>query len=184
MSWFSKKLKKITNTVDPIGHQIRKSTGGSYGDPLNFHKDPAAGPAPYQRPEQKLFAAPSGGSTLPTMKLGGSSGGYGYVPNRFANAGPIKSPGQPNVPTPSVPPNTGAMSFGGGQPMNPSGPGMMGGAMMGAGGASSPMASQMGSSMGAAAQNYMRQNPQMPTPQQQSPMQAQMAQINALRRIH
>lgn len=183
MSWFSKKLKKITNTVDPIGHQIRKSTGGSYGDPLNFHKDPPPGPAPYQKPEARLMAAPSGGSTLATTKLGGSSGGYGYLPNRFANAGPVKGPGQPNVPTPSVPPNTGAMSFGGGQPINPSGPGMMGGAMMGAAGGQ-PMAPQMGNAMRMAGQNYMAQNPQMPPPQQPPPMQAQMAQINALRRAH
>lgn len=181
MSWLSKKLKKVTRVVDPIGHEVRKSTGGSYGDPLNFHKDPPPGPAPYQRPEQKLYAAPSGGTTLPTMKLGGNSGGYGYVPNRFANAGPVKSPGQPNVPTPSVPPNTGAMSFGGGQPMPQMGnPGMGQMGYMPGG--------RVGNAVGMAAQNYMAQQPQQPPmqpPQQPPPMQAQMAQINALRnRIH
>jgi hypothetical protein len=187
MGWLKKKLKKITKVVDPIGHQVRKSTGGSYGNPLNWNRTPQAAPGYTPRESGGLTAAPDGVSTLPTMKLGGSSGGYGYVPNRFANAGPVKPPGQPNVPTPSVPPNTGAMSFGGGQPMNPSGPGMMGGAMMSAAGRP-PMAPQMGNSMRMAAQNYMQQNPQQPNtppPQpMQPPMQQQMAQINALRRPH
>jgi hypothetical protein len=80
MSWFSKKLKKITKVVDPIGAKLRKSTGGSYGDPMNWYQSKPKAVTPYQRPEkQGLLADPGTGG--PTTHLGSSAG---YTQNPFA----------------------------------------------------------------------------------------------------
>lgn len=80
MSWFSKKLKKITKVVDPIGAKLRKSTGGSYGDPMNWYQSKPKAVTPYQRPEkQGLMADPGTGG--PTTRLGSSQG---FAQNPFA----------------------------------------------------------------------------------------------------
>lgn len=80
MSWFSKKLKKITKIADPIGAKLRKSTGGSYGDPMNWYQSKPKSVVPYQRPEKMgLQADPGTGG--PTVNLGG---GGNYTPNPFA----------------------------------------------------------------------------------------------------
>lgn len=93
MSWFSKKLKKITKVADPIGAKLRKSTGGSYGDPMNWYQSKPKPVVPYQRPEKMgLQADPGTGG--PTVNLGG---GGNYTPNPFAGqmaqAGALRSPG-------------------------------------------------------------------------------------------
>lgn len=80
MGWFKKKLKKITKVVDPIGAKLRKSTGGSYGDPMNWYQSKPKPVVPYQRPpKQGLQADPGTGG--PTVNLGG---GGNYTPNPFA----------------------------------------------------------------------------------------------------
>lgn len=81
MSWFSKKLKKITKIADPIGAKLRKSTGGSYGDPMNWYQSKPKPVVPYQRPE-KLGLQADPGTGGPTVNLGG--GGGNYTPNPFA----------------------------------------------------------------------------------------------------
>ncbi len=79
MSWFSKKLKKITKVVDPIGARLRKSTGGSYGDPMNWYQSKPKRPTPYPMPEKRdLMMDPGTGG--PTIHLGG---GGNYTPNPF-----------------------------------------------------------------------------------------------------
>lgn len=81
MSWFKKKLKKITKVVDPIGAKLRKSTGGSYGDPMNWYQSKPKQPIPYQRPSNPGLH-PNPGTGGPTINFGG---GGEYTPNPFAN---------------------------------------------------------------------------------------------------
>lgn len=126
MSWFSKKLKKITKVIDPIGNQLRKQTGGSYGDPLNFYSKPQLAPEPQPR---DTSLKPQIGSPGPTVRLGGAPpDGKSYVGNPFAaqmaqvaalrsnpaiggpQAGMVGGPINPSsiappVQTPMVPPN-------------------------------------------------------------------------------
>jgi hypothetical protein len=80
MSWFKKKLKKLTKIADPIGAKLRKSTGGSYGDPMNWYQSKPKAVTPYQRPE-KMGLMPDPGTGGPTVNLGG---GGNYTPNPFA----------------------------------------------------------------------------------------------------
>lgn len=156
MSWLSKALKKTTKIIDPVGAKLRKSTGGSYGDPMNWYNSKPNETVPWQpTPSQGLMPAPSGPAPQ-GVKLGnGSNGGYNYVPNQFSGqaapppgmtagaAGPQAGPMKP-------PMGGGAMSFGGGQAAPP---------MMGSGGPP-------------------QQIPQM---QQAPAMQNQMAKIQAMR---
>lgn len=80
MGWFKKKLKKITKVVDPVGNQLRKATGGSYGDPMNWYQSKPKQATPYQAPPKRgLQADPGTGG--PTLNLGG---GGNYTPNPFA----------------------------------------------------------------------------------------------------
>lgn len=81
MSWFKKKLKKITKVVDPIGAKLRKSTGGSYGDPMNWYQSKPKQATPYQAPPKRGLQ-PDPGTGGPTVNLGG---GGNYTPNPFAN---------------------------------------------------------------------------------------------------
>lgn len=153
MGWFSKKLKKVTKVLDPVGDKLRKSTGGSYGDPMNWYQSKPNQTTPYpQRTSPGLIAAPSGPAP-PGMSFGGNTGGRSYIPNQFQNAGPMKPPGAPNVPTPSVPGGpAAAMSFGG------------------------PMQQAM---IGAA--NQFQQQNQAPVMGNPQPMQQQMMRIGAIR---
>lgn len=95
MSWFSKKLKKITNTLDPVGHQLRKATGGSYGDPLNFYQSHPNLPPGAKEIDRSLKSDP--GMAGPTLKLGGSTGNYTYMNNPFqkqmAQVAALRGPG-------------------------------------------------------------------------------------------
>lgn len=123
MSWLSKKLKKITKTVDPVGNYLRKQTGGSYGDPLNIYSKPQLPPG--AQPEDRSLKSQVG-QPGPTVRFG--TGGPGkYVQNPFANqmaqaaalrtnptiggpqagmGGPINPASiAPPVQTPVVPPN-------------------------------------------------------------------------------
>ena len=105
MSWLSKKFKKVTNTLDPIGHQIRKSYGskentiGSFLDPGHVATKPPQDPMiPYERaPKRGLMPDP--GMAGPTVQLGGGSGGYNYQTNPFAGqmaqAQALRQPVQP-----------------------------------------------------------------------------------------
>jgi hypothetical protein len=81
MSWLSKKLKKVTKVIDPIGNQLRKQTGGSYGDPLNFYSKPQLPPGA-QPVDNSL--KPQIGQPGPTVRFGGAPGGKNYVDNPFA----------------------------------------------------------------------------------------------------
>lgn len=106
MSWFSKKLKKITKVIDPIGAKLRKQTGGSYGDPLNMYQSKPKAVTPYQRPERPgLQADPGTGG--PTMQLGGPGGGQ-YTQNPFAGqmaqAQALRAGGQLGQSGPQIPP--------------------------------------------------------------------------------
>ncbi len=114
MSWLSKELKRTTKILDPIGNQLRKSTGGSYGDPMNWYNSKPNTTKPWE-PSQSpgLIAAPNG-PTPPGQSFGQNTGGYSYIPNRFSGGVATPPPGAPNVPTPNVPGGAGAMSFGGG----------------------------------------------------------------------
>lgn len=115
MGWFSKKLKKITNTIDPIGHKIRKSYGskentiGGFLDPGHVvTKAPQDPMIPYERaPKRGLMPDP--GTAGPTVQLGGGSGGYNYQNNPFAGqmaqAQALRQPSPPvgMAPPPQVP---------------------------------------------------------------------------------
>lgn len=120
MSWFSKKLKKITNTLDPVGKKIREGSGGSYGDPLNYYDSKPKTAKPYQEQPNatSLFTDPGTGG--PTMKLGGGGGGRTYQGNPFANqmaqaaalrskprVAPTQMPPTQMPPTQVPPPNMG-----------------------------------------------------------------------------
>lgn len=98
MSWFKKKLKKITKVVDPIGAKLRKSTGGSYGDPMNWYQSKPKPVVPYQRPERPGLQ-PDPGTGGPTVNLGG--GGGNYTPNPFvgqmAQANVLRGGAQPQA---------------------------------------------------------------------------------------
>lgn len=88
MSWLSKHLKKKTKILDPIGSKLRKSTGGSYGDPLNWYNSKPNTNQPWQpSPSKPLMAAPNGQQTLGTTNIGGNDGGRTYTPNYFINPG-------------------------------------------------------------------------------------------------
>lgn len=152
MSWFSKKLKKVTKVLDPVGAKLRKSTGGSYGDPMNWYQSKPNETIPYQqRTSQGLMAAPPGGPP-PGMTFGQNTGGRNYIQNQFAGGG------------------------GGGMMMG----GVQGGAPM-PGGPPPPPAVGMNGPRDAMAQQQM-QPPQMQPPQQIPPqMQQQMARIGAIR---
>jgi hypothetical protein len=122
MSWFSKKLKKITNTVDPVGKYLRRSTGGSYMDPMNWYNSkPNTAPAYQPSQSQGLMSAPNGQQRLGTINIGGDSGGRTYVPNHFQNPMPQNSVpgltapmgGKSNA-LPAGPVKGPAMGFGGG----------------------------------------------------------------------
>jgi len=112
MSWFSKKLKKVTKVLDPIGDRLRKSTGGSYGDPMNWYNSKPNQTIPYQqRVSQGLMVAPNGQNTLPGMTFGGNTGGRTYIPNQFSSGmmmGGVQPPAPmappPNIPSPMQPP--------------------------------------------------------------------------------
>lgn len=83
MSWFSKKLKKVTKVLDPAGAKIRENSGGSYGDPLNWYDSGPKKPIPYQAaPKKPLMPDPGTGGG--TTQLGGGGGGRSYQPNPFA----------------------------------------------------------------------------------------------------
>lgn len=188
MSWFSKKLKKVTKIADPIGHKLRKSTGGSYGDPMNWYNSKPNQTIPYEkRTSPGLISAPGGPAPQGTQ-FGANTGGYNYLQNRFAGASPGDVPpaqahGGPPVAqapaarTPGVL-GGGAMSFGGGgiQPA-PSGWGGRGGNAMAQAASAAmqhfqpqQMQSQVVPSQGP--RDAMAQNPQM---------QQQMMRIGALR---
>lgn len=179
-SKIKKSLKKTTKILDPVGAKIRKSTGGSYMDPLNqYNSKPNTAPAYQPRASQGLIAPPSGPAP-PGIKFGGSSGGYNYVPNQFSGgaeppAGPA-SVGGPTMGKPTVMPQTagGAMSFGGPQMASPTAPpgNMVAGAPR-TGWAAGP---RMGNVMGQAMQQYGAQQPQ-----QAPAMQNQLAKIQAMR---
>lgn len=125
MSWFSKKLKKITKVIDPIGNQLRKSTGGSYGDPMNWYQSSQKAPTPYPMPEKRgLMSDPGTGG--PTVNLGSTTG---YTPNPFtqqmaqANALRSAATAQPNMgqpvgmaPPAQIPPNMQNTMIQGGRP--------------------------------------------------------------------
>lgn len=113
MSWLSKKLKKVTNTVDPVGKYLRKSTGGSYGDPMNWYNSKPNTTQPWQpAPAKPLMAAPNGQQSLATTQLGGNSGGRTYAPNPFQNPMPQGSTAGSAMPAGPMKPS---MSFGGPQ---------------------------------------------------------------------
>lgn len=117
MSWFSKKLKKFTKVADPIGAKLRKSTGGSYGDPFNWYQSKPNQTQPWQpRQSPGLIPQPEG-SPPPGMTFGQNTGGYNYLPNRFQGGGGMmmggvqgmpggvmQPPQAPNVQTPTQPP--------------------------------------------------------------------------------
>jgi hypothetical protein len=107
MGWFSKKLKKITKVVDPIGAKLRKSTGGSYGDPMNWYQSKPKAVVPYQRPERPGLQADPG-TAGPTMNLGG---GGTYTPNPFAGQmAQASALRQPNMAAPPSSPMPQGMS--------------------------------------------------------------------------
>lgn len=83
MGWFSKKLKKVTKILDPAGAAIRKNSGGSYGDPLNWYDSGPKKAKPYQEIPNSTTLAPDPGTGGPTVKLGGGSGGRNYQANPF-----------------------------------------------------------------------------------------------------
>jgi len=100
MSWFSKKLKKVTKVLDPVGAKLRKSTGGSYGDPMNWYQSKPNQTIPYQQRTSPGLTAQPSGPAPPGMSFGQNTGGYNYLPNRFAGGN-------------MAPPMAGGMSFGG-----------------------------------------------------------------------
>src|ERR1044072_2491616 len=104
MSWLSKQLKRTTKILDPIGNQLRKSTGGSYGDPMNWYNSKPNTTQPWEaRKSPGLMAAPAGPPPA-GQSFGQNTGGYNYVPNQVQQQGP-----------------SGAMSFGGGNMAPPVG---------------------------------------------------------------
>lgn len=126
MGWLKSHLKKFTNTIDPIGKSIRKSTGGSYGNPLNFggtikSAPTTAGPL---KPTGQLMAAPNGQNTLATTS--GRPAGMPppqapqpVAPNMMASI--VQQQQQSAMPN-GAPPMSGA-------PMNGQQPAPMGGGM-------------------------------------------------------
>lgn len=121
-SKIKKSLKKTTKIIDPIGHKIRKSTGGSYMDPLNqYNSKPNTAPAYQARTSPGLIPAPSGPAPS-GIKFGGNTGGYNYIPNRFSggvqqSAAPPGLTAQPSMKggpaLPAGPIKGGVMAFGG-----------------------------------------------------------------------
>lgn len=108
MSWFSKQLKRSTKILDPVGAQLRKSTGGSYGDPMNWYNSKPNTNQPWQpSPSRPLMAAPNGQQTLGTTDFAGNTGGRTYAPNPFQNPMPQNAtPGltaQPSAKNPMLP---------------------------------------------------------------------------------
>lgn len=109
MSWLSKRFKKDIGIIDPAGKAIRKSTGGSLQNPLNFGgtipSKPSAA-AGSVKPTGQLMAAPGGVTTLP-----GSGGrpNVGWAPPQNmmrppAGAGPAMAPpGAPMGAPPAAP---------------------------------------------------------------------------------
>lgn len=115
MGWLKKQLKRTTKILDPVGHQLRKSTGGSYGDPMNWYSKPKTAPAYQARTSPGLMSAPAG-APPPGISFGQNTGGYNYLPNRFTGQG---APAGGNMGAPlaggqnMTQPPMGAMSFGG-----------------------------------------------------------------------
>jgi hypothetical protein len=86
MSWLTKQLKRTTKILDPIGNKLRKSTGGSYGDPLNQYQShpPGVAQSSYAPKTRELMPAPNGQNTLGSINIGGgNTGGHTYAPNPF-----------------------------------------------------------------------------------------------------
>lgn len=109
MSWFSKKLKKVTKVLDPVGAKLRKSTGGSYGDPMNWYQSKPNQTQPWQPRQSPGLIAPPAGPPPQGMTFGGGPGRYTYTPNEFAGSnmsfgGGMPPPQAPNVPPPMQPP--------------------------------------------------------------------------------
>lgn len=103
MGWLSKKLKKVTKVLDPVGDKLRKSTGGSYGDPMNWYQSKPNQTIPYQqRTSPGLIPAPQG-APPPGMTFGGNTGGRNYIQNQFANSGGMMMGGVQPQPTPMAP---------------------------------------------------------------------------------
>lgn len=97
MSFFSNLLKKSITIADPVGHYLRKATGGSYGDPLNQYMSHPAGVAQssYTGGTRPLQSAPGGVTQLGTTNFAGNTGGRTYAPNPFQGQQP-----QPQVQMP------------------------------------------------------------------------------------
>lgn len=119
MSWLSKHIKKKIKVIDPAGAAIRKQTGGSTFDPLNWYDSKPKEPIPYERPP-KMGLQPDPGTGGPTQRIGSSNGGYAYQPNPFAQqmaqADAVRGTGM-SQPTPQPLPGGAQLQPGGGGPM-------------------------------------------------------------------